>query len=55
MLEKNGARWGDKCRIIGLSIDDSPEAVVKHIKAKGWTKVEHLHRGGSSASEDYGV
>lgn len=29
--------------------------MVKHVKAKKWEKVEHFHRAGSSASEDYGV
>lgn len=55
MLEHHGARWGDKVRIIGISIDKSPEAVVKHVEAKGWNKVEHFHRAGSSADDDYGV
>lgn len=55
MLEKNGARWGDKVRIIGISIDKAPEIVTKHVNEKGWTKVEHLHRAGSSAGTDYGV
>ena len=55
MLEHHGARWGDKVRIIGISIDQTAEAVVKHVKAKGWTKVEHFHRAGSSADNDYGV
>jgi hypothetical protein len=55
MLEKKGAEWGDKVRIVGISIDDGPEVVAKHVKAKGWEKVEHFHRAGSSADEDYGV
>ena len=55
MLEAHGARWGDKVRIVGISIDQTAEAVVKHVKAKKWDKVEHFHRSGSSASEDYGV
>lgn len=55
MLEKNGARWGDKVRIIGVSIDQGADAVVKHIKAKKWETVEHYWRGASSCSEDYGV
>ena len=55
MLEHNGAKWGDKVRIIGVSIDESAEAVVAHVKAKGWQKVEHFHRAGSSADDDYGV
>ena len=55
LLELNAERWGDKVRIIGISIDQTAEAVVKHVKAKGWEKVEHLHRAGSTCSQDYGV
>lgn len=55
MLVHHGDRWGDKVRIVGISIDQSTEAVVKHVKAKGWEKVEHLHRAGSTCSQDYGV
>jgi thiol-disulfide isomerase/thioredoxin len=31
LLEQNGERWGDKVRIIGISIDKTVEAVVKHV------------------------
>jgi hypothetical protein len=55
MLESHGAEWGDRVRIIGLSIDSTIEAVQKHVKAKGWEKVQHYFRAGSSASKDYGV
>jgi len=55
MLEHNGAKWGDKVRIIGISIDETVNAVVKHVQAKKWQKVEHFHRAGSTASYDYGV
>jgi len=55
MLEHHGKRWGDKVRIVGISIDQSPDAVVKHVKAKKWEKVEHFHRGASTADNDYGV
>ena len=55
LLLHNGDRWGDKVRIIGLSIDQNIEAVQKHVKAKKWEKVEHFHRGLSTASEDYAV
>ena len=55
MLETKATEWGDKVRIVGISIDQTAEAVVKHVKAKGWEKVEHFHRAGSSADEDYGV
>ena len=55
MLKKHGDRWGDKVRIIGISIDQTVDAVVKHVKAKGWEKVEHYHRAASGADNDYGV
>jgi hypothetical protein len=31
MLEHHSERWGDKVRIIGICIDDTPEVVVKHV------------------------
>ena len=31
MLEHHSERWGDKVRIIGISIDQGPEVVVKHV------------------------
>jgi thiol-disulfide isomerase/thioredoxin len=55
MLEHHGEKWGDKVRLIGISIDQTAEAVVKHVQAKGWEKVEHYHRAGSSCDDDYGV
>jgi Thioredoxin-like len=55
MLEHHGERWGDKVRIIGISIDQGAAAVVKHVKDKKWEKVEHFHRASSSCSKDYGV
>ena len=42
-------------RIIGVSIDQTVEAVIKHVKAKGWGRVEHYHKAGSGADEIYGV
>jgi hypothetical protein len=55
MLEHHGERWGDKVRIVGVSIDRDVETVLKHVKGKGWTKVNHFHRAGSSCSKDYDV
>jgi hypothetical protein len=55
MLEHHGAKWGDKVRIIGLSIDKDVETVVNHVKKNKWESVEHFHRAGSTCSEDYGV
>ena len=55
MLEHHSERWGDKVRIIGISIDKAVEAVIKHVQVNKWEKVEHFHRAGSSCSQDYGV
>jgi thiol-disulfide isomerase/thioredoxin len=43
MLTKNKENWGSNVRIIGLSIDNSPDVVKKHVEAKGWGAVEHYH------------
>jgi hypothetical protein len=55
MIEKNGAKWGDRVRICGISIDKDTQTVVNHVKTNKWESVEHFHRGGSTASEDYGA
>jgi len=55
MLEKKGEEWKDKVRIVGISIDQGREAVVKHVEDKKWTSVEHFHRSTSDCSNVYGV
>lgn len=55
MLAKRAADWGDKVKIIGISIDNTADAVVKHVEAKGWTSPIHYHRAGSDCSQQYGV
>merc|ERR1711998_632671 len=55
MLDKNGEAWKDKVRIIGLSIDQGAEAVVKHVEDKKWGSVEHFWRATSKCSETYSV
>jgi len=55
MLTKRAADWGDKVKIIGISIDNTADAVVNHVKAKGWEAVTHYHRAGSDCSQQYGV
>ena len=55
MLTKRAADWGDKVKIIGISIDNAADAVVNHVKAKGWEAVTHYHRAGSDCSQQYGV
>jgi thiol-disulfide isomerase/thioredoxin len=36
MLVKNEGTWNGKVRILGLSIDQSVDAVKKHVETKGW-------------------
>jgi Thioredoxin-like len=57
MLHKNAAPWGDKVRLIGLSIDNDAATVKSHVEAKKWTSVEHYHvrTPGCTADKDYGV
>jgi thiol-disulfide isomerase/thioredoxin len=55
MLKKRAADWGDKVKIIGISIDNTAEAVVNHVNAKGWNSPIHYHRAGSDCSQQYGV
>jgi len=55
MIEENKEKWGDKVKIIGLSIDKDAETVTKHIESKGWTAPIHYHRAKSNCSDVYQV
>lgn len=56
LLRENGKRWGDRVRIVAVSLDKSPEIAARHAKKQGWTSMEMLHIGGSQAAKiDYGV
>ena len=57
MLEKRSADWGDKLRIVGLSIDNAAETVKTHIEAKKWSSVEHYHvrTEGCVADKEHGI
>lgn len=55
MIEKRKADWGDKLKIIGISIDQTRDAIQKHIEAKGWTNPIHYHRDKSDCSNQYNV
>ena len=57
MLEMRGNEWGDKVRIIGLSVDDTPEEARNHVEEQKWTSVEHYHvkTEGCTACADYGA
>ena len=55
MLEQNKDKWGDKVKIVGLSIDKDAETVKTHISNKGWTSPIHYHRSKSDCSDVYEV
>jgi thiol-disulfide isomerase/thioredoxin len=57
MLESRGADWGDRVRLMGLSIDNDAATVKNHVEAKKWTSVEHYHvrNGKCVADKEYGV
>lgn len=57
MLESRGKDWGDKVRLIGLSIDNDTAIVKNHVESKKWELVEHYHvrTAGCTADKDYGV
>lgn len=44
MLEKNN--WGDKVRIVGVSVDDDLDSIKDRVQTKKWEKIEHLTLGG---------
>lgn len=48
--------WGDKVRIVGLSIDNAVPTIKAHVEKNKWTSVEHYHvrNGKCNASETYG-
>lgn len=55
MLKKREGVWDKTVRIVGLSIDQTMDAVTTHVKEKGWEKVEHWHRDKSDCSKVYSV
>jgi len=55
MLESNAEKWGDKVKIIGLSIDGDAATVKTHVNNKGWTKPIHYWRSKSDCSDVYQV
>ena len=48
MLEKR-TDWGDRVRILGVSIDQGTDVVKTHVKSKKWEKVDHKFNGSSSS------
>lgn len=55
MLTEHGEKWGDKVKIVGLSIDSDAATVKNHVNNKGWTKPTHYWRAKSNCSDVYQV
>jgi len=55
MLKKRAADWGDKVKIIGLSIDKTADVVAAHVDKKDWKRPIHYHRAESDCSQVYSV
>lgn len=55
MLKKRAADWGDKVKIIGVSIDKEAATVVSHVEKKDWNRPIHYHRASSDCSQVYQV
>jgi thiol-disulfide isomerase/thioredoxin len=55
MLKKRDKDWAGKVKIIGISIDQTREAVDKHVEAKDWKRPTHYWRAKSNCSEQYAV
>jgi hypothetical protein len=59
MLETRGADWGDKVRIVGLSLDDADDMdeLKNYVEEKKWLKIEHYNvkNGVCTAGKDHGI
>lgn len=55
MLKKRGAEWGENVKIVCISIDQTADKVVSHVKAKDWERPIHYHRAESDCSQQYSV
>ena len=56
MLEKNAEKWGNKVRIVAVSLDDSIEDVKKRVEEQKWKKIVHYFLGeNQKGSQIYGI
>ena len=54
-VKENGEGWGEKVKIICISLDEKLAGVKKHIKAKNMTLPIHYHVAKSDCKEVYEV
>ena len=57
MLEEHAddEQWRNKVRVIAISVDQNPNDVYKHVKKRGWYKVESYHKGASTCGICYSI
>ena len=56
MLERKGKEWGDKVKIIGISIDGDKAKLKSHVENNGWINVDHYFIGEAiKCKKDYGI
>jgi len=53
MLEKNHEKWQGKVRIVGLSVDEEKDDVIKRVEEKKWNKVDHYLLDKSNPNAKY--
>ena len=42
MLTKNKEEWKGKVRIVGISVDEDEESVMKRVQTKKWFDIQHF-------------
>ncbi len=50
MAADHRAEWQNRVAIVPLSIDESPEVVVRHVKPRSWDQVDHYWSGAEGAT-----
>jgi thiol-disulfide isomerase/thioredoxin len=55
-FDQHGARWRGKLEILAVSIDDTRDVVMPHLKQRGWEKfARHAWDANQKAANAYGV
>jgi thiol-disulfide isomerase/thioredoxin len=55
-VDRYGARWRGKLEILAVSIDDTRDVVMPHLKQRGWEKfARHAWDANQKAANPYGV
>jgi hypothetical protein len=47
IMAKNATKWGEKIKVYGISLDESPKDAILTCKQNGWKLIDQFHIGGS--------